>query len=259
MLATIFDFPFEERSKLTRWSDVAGAEPGDGRVESHEQRVEELMECASYFMNLYSERLKQDQMDEERPDLLSMLARSPATRNMPPDEFLGNIILLIVGGNDTTRNSITGGVLALNMCPDQYAKLTANPGLIPSLVPEIIRWQSPIAHMARTALNDTELGGKTIHRGDRVAMWYLSGNRDDDQIDRPHELIIDRPNPRQHLSFGYGIHRCVGNRLAELQLRVLWEEILPRFKRIEVTGEPQRVCSNVIHGYESMPVRVYPN
>ena len=258
MLATIFGFPFEERSKLTRWSDVAAAEPGDGRIDSYEQRMAELMECAAYFMNLYQSRLDGSNVDVGF-DLLSMLANSPATRNMPPDEFLGNILLLIVGGNDTTRNSITGGVLALNRYPDQYAKLTANPALIPNMVPEIIRWVTPLSHMARTALEDTELGGKTIREGDRVVMWYQSGNRDEEIFDRPEELVIDRPSPRQHLSFGYGIHRCVGNRLAELQLRVLWEEILPRFKRIEVTGEAKRVYSNIIHGFESMSVRVHPN
>ena len=258
MLATIFGFPFEERRKLTRWSDVAVSEPGDGRVDTYEQRIEELMECANYFMNLYGERLSEDNLDE-RTDLLSMLANSPATRNMPPDEFLGNILLLIVGGNDTTRNSITGGVLALNRYPDQYAKLTANPSLIPGMIPEIIRWVTPLSHMARTALSETEIGGKTIREGDRVVMWYQSGNRDEEVFDRPEELVIDRPSPRQHLSFGYGIHRCVGNRLAELQLRVLWEEILARFKRIEVTGEAKRVYSNIIHGFESMSVRVHPN
>ncbi|MFT5014324.1 MAG: cytochrome P450, partial [Dinoroseobacter sp.] len=187
-------------------------------------------------------------------DLISMMAHNPSTNNMSPQELLGNIILLIVGGNDTTRNSISGGVLALNENPSEYEKLLQNPGLIPKMVPEIIRWQTPLAHMARTALEDTELGGKQIKKGDRVVMWYISGNRDENYIENADKFIIDRPNPRAHTAFGYGIHRCVGNRLAEMQLRVMWEEINKRFSKVEVTGEPELVNSNFVHGIKELPV-----
>ena len=157
---------------------------------------------------------------------------------------------------DTTRNSITGGLLALSQNPDQEAKLRADPSLIPNMVSEIIRWQTPLAYMRRTALADFELSGKTIRKGDKVVMWYVSGNRDETVIENPNAFIIDRPRARQHLSFGFGIHRCVGNRLAELQLKIIWEEILARFPKIEVMGEPKRVYSSFVKGYESLPVRI---
>ena len=191
-----------------------------------------------------------------RTDLVSMLAHGPATRNMGPLEYMGNLILLIVGGNDTTRNSMTGGVLALHDHPDEMAKLRANPALIESLVPEIIRWQTPLAYMRRTAVKDTEVGGQMIRAGDKLAMWYLSGNRDDSAIDQPDRFIVDRARPRQHLSFGFGIHRCVGNRLAELQLKILWEELLQRFPAIEVVGPPVRIKSAFVRGFASLPVRL---
>ena len=252
MLATLFDFPFDERRKLTRWSDVSTALPKSGVVESPEQRRREMDECREYFARLWNERVNA----EPRNDLLSMMAHSEATRHMDGDNLMGNIILLIVGGNDTTRNTMSASVLALNENPDEYRKLRENPGLIDSMVPEVIRWQTPLAHMRRTALEDTEIGGKRIRKGDRVVMWYVSGNRDEEAIDRPNEFIIDRPRPRTHLSFGFGIHRCVGMRLAELQLRIVWEEILKRFERIEVVGEPKRVYSSFVRGIESLPVRI---
>jgi cytochrome P450 len=253
MLATLFDFPFEDRRKLTRWSDVATTLPMPGGLcETEEARQAELMECLAYFTRLWNERVN----EPPRGDLISMLAHSEATRDMTPDEYLGNVILLIVGGNDTTRNSISGGLYALNKFPEQYDKLRADPSLIGSMVPEIIRWQTPLAHMRRTALQDTEIAGQAIAKGDKVVMWYVSGNRDEAEIDNPEAFIIDRARPRQHLSFGFGIHRCVGNRLAELQLKIVWEEILKRFQHIEVVGEPRRVRSSFVKGYETLPVRI---
>ncbi len=253
MLATLFDFPFEDRRKLTRWSDVATADEESGIIDSEEQRREELLECLAYFTELWNQRVNA----EPGNDLISMLAHGESTRNMEPMEYLGNLILLIVGGNDTTRNSISGGVLALNEYPDEYQKLRDNPSLIPSMVSEIIRWQTPLAHMRRRALEDTELGGKLIKKGDKVVMWYVSGNRDEEVIDRANEFIIDRPHARRHLSFGFGIHRCMGNRLAEMQLRIVWEEILQRFHTVEVVGEPVRVRSSFVKGYAELPVRLH--
>ncbi len=254
MLATLFDFPFEERRKLTRWSDVATSGPETGIVESEEQRREELIECLMYFTNLWNERINKAPSN----DLISMLAHGEATKNMQPMEFLGNLMLLIVGGNDTTRNSISGGVIALNENPAEYDKLRANPQLVPNMVSEIIRWQTPLPYMRRTANKDFELRGKTIKAGDQVLMWYISGNRDDEVIERPDEFIIDRKNARHHLSFGFGIHRCMGNRLAEMQLRIVWEEILNRFHKVEVVGEPERLLSSFVRGITKLPVQVHP-
>jgi cytochrome P450 len=255
MLATLFDFPFEERRKLTYWSDIATAPPGTEKCPTIEFKHEKLRECLEYFMRLWNERVN----SEPGNDLISMLAHGDATRNMEPMEYLGNIVLLIVGGNDTTRNSISGSIMALNQNPDQYQKLRDHPQLIPSMVSETIRWQTPLAHMRRTALGDFEFRGKQIKAGDKVIMWYVSGNRDEEVIENPNAYIIDRERPRQHLSFGFGIHRCVGNRLAEMQLRVIWEEILQRFPRIEVMGEPTRVYSSFVKGYEYLPVRINPH
>ncbi|NBB13781.1 cytochrome P450 [Caulobacter sp. SLTY] len=250
MLATLFDFPWEDRRKLTRWSDVATAIPGQGIVETEEEGQAELLGCLEYFTRLWNERINAP----PAPDLISMLAHGESTRDMTPMEYLGNIVLLIVGGNDTTRNSITGGLLALNQNPDQYNKLRADPSLIPGMVSEIIRWQTPLAHMRRTCVADTVVGGKLIKKGDKVVMWYVSGNRDETAIDNPNAFIIDRERPRHHMSFGFGIHRCVGNRLAEMQLRIVWEEVLKRFPRIDVVGEPKRVFSSFVKGYERLPV-----
>jgi cytochrome P450 len=185
-----------------------------------------------------------------------MMAHSDATRNMDPRNFLGNLILLIVGGNDTTRNSLSGSVYALNKFPAQYAKLRENPALVEKLVPEVVRWQTPLTHMRRTALADAEIGGKTIKKGQRVVMWYVSGNRDEEMFERADDFWIERPNARNHISFGFGIHRCLGLRLAELQLRITWEEILKRFKTIELVDEPKRIYSNFVKGYETLPVRI---
>ena len=255
MLATLFDFPFEDRRMLTRWSDVATAPPGTGIVDTAEQRRDELLECLAYFTRLWNERAA---MDNPGSDLISMLAHGEDTKNMAPYEFLGNLILLIVGGNDTTRNSISGGVLALNQNPEEYDKLRKNPELIPNMVAEIIRWQTPLPYMRRTANQDVELRGKKIRKGEQLLMWYISGNRDEEVIDNPSAFIIDRPNARHHLSFGFGIHRCMGNRLAEMQLRIVWEEILKRFHKVEVVGEPERLRSSFVRGITNLPVQVHP-
>jgi cytochrome P450 len=252
MLATLFDFPFEERRLLPRCSDLLLSGPGED-PDDEAKRQGEMFVILSRMAQLWSERSAKD----GGHDLISLLSHDPATKGGDnPENFMGNIILLIVAGSDTTRHSITGGLLALDRHPDQYAKLRADPGLLDSAVPEIIRWQSPVAYMRRTALEDLEIGGKTIRKGEKVALWYVSGNRDETVIERADEFIIDRARPRQHAAFGFGIHRCLGQRLAEMQLKVVWEEILKRYPVIEVMGEPRRLKSNFVKGYEYLPVRI---
>jgi cytochrome P450 len=249
-LATLFDFPFEERRKLTYWSDMFTNMPGHGPVTSWEQKGEAIFECFATFQELWNQRVNA----EPGIDLISMLAHNDATRNMDLEEYQGTVVLLIIGGNDTTRNTISGSVYALNKYPEQYDKLRANPRLVLPMVSETIRWQTPLAHMRRVATRDVELGGKQIRKGDSVVMWYVSGNRDESMVENPNAFIIDRDKPRQHLSFGFGVHRCVGNRVAEMQLTIIWEEILKRFPSIEVVDEPIRTYSPFVHGYESMQV-----
>ena len=249
MLATLFDFPFDDRRKLTRWSDVATAGPETGIVESEEQRRAELMECVEYFMGLWQQR-----QGGNGHDLITMLANGEETKDMDTMEYLGNLILLIVGGNDTTRNSMSASIYGSSLFPAEWEKVRANRELIPNTVAEIIRWQTPLAYMRRTALEDVEMHGKTIKKGDKVAMWYVSGNRDERKFENANDLIFDRPNARNHISFGFGIHRCFGNRLAELQLQILWDEMLKRFSKVEVVAPPKRNVSSFVKGYTELKV-----
>lgn len=255
MLATLFDFPFEERHLLTKWSDAStNSELAGVTGVDEEARIATLMEALEYFQGLWAERAAAP----PKFDFLSLMAHDPNTKDLPnnPMEFLGNMMLLIVGGNDTTRNSISGGLVALNENPGEYDKLRADHSVIPNMVSEIIRWQTPLSHMRRVAMEDVEFHGKQIREGDKVVMWYCSGNRDPEVLKDPYTFQIDRDRARHHVAFGFGIHRCMGNRTAEMQLRILWEEIMKRFDRIDVVGEPVRISSNFVNGFDVVPVRI---
>lgn len=262
MLATLLDFPYHERRKLVQWSDLASSmEQANGGPSDNDEIFRGLLDAALSLSALWHDKAERLAGGEPAGfDLFTMLQGNDDTKDLikRPMEFLGNLLLLIVGGNDTTRNSMSGGVLALNRFPDQFEKLKANPGLIPNMVSEMIRWQSPVAYMRRVAKSDTILNGQFIRKGDKVVMWYASGNRDERVFERPDDLIIDRRNARNHISFGFGVHRCMGNRLAELQLRILWEELLSRFESIEVVEEPEYVQSNFIRGISKLMVHVSP-
>ncbi len=254
MLATLFDFPWEDRHLLTWWSDVSVAmtHAPDSPVSSNAERQAELDKMADYFEALWKERAAAP----PKFDLISMMAHNPATNAMTRQEFAGTLALLIVGGNDTTRNTMSGGLLALHENPDEERKLRADPSLAEKAMLEMIRWQTPVIHVRRTAKADVDVQGHRIRKGDKVVLWYISGNRDERSLVEPDRFIIDRDKPRRHLSFGAGIHRCVGDRLAEQQLRILWEEVLARDLRIEVTGEPLRLYSNFLRGIRKLPARI---
>jgi len=250
MLALLFGFPWQDRRLLTYWSDWAGdVEIGLAR-DLNDMRFEILGEMAQYFQKLWFERMGK----EPTPDLISMMIHSDAMNHMSPQEFMGNLILLIVGGNDTTRNTMSGIVQALDQFPDQRALFENDPSLIPNAVQECIRYVTPLAHMRRTATEDADLFGNQIKKGDKVILWYLSANRDETVFDNPDKLDITRDNARRNLSFGYGIHRCVGARLAELQLKILLEEMHKRRMRVNVTGEATRVRANFVHGFRKLEV-----
>ncbi len=257
VLAELFGVPESDGAKLFEWSNATVGEDDPELRVSDEYMHKCLSEMAAYSAGLWQQRL-------EKPgdDLISMLAHSKIDgQSMSFPTYIGTFILLVVAGNETTRNSISGGLLALSENPAERQKLLDDPSLIPSAVQEIVRWVSPVLHMRRTATEDTEIRGQKIRKGDKVVMWYASANRDEDAFDDPYRFDVTRytkPDAATQLGFGVGQHFCLGSRLAELQLKVLFEELLRRFPDMHVSGPVRRLRSNFIYGIKDMPVRYTP-
>ena len=256
MVALLFDFPWHERELLPYWSEVLMTAPQPGQVvDTPAARDAVLDEYRRRMLDLWRERA----MEAPRDDIISLLAHNSGTSTMAenPSRLMG-IVALIAGANEAARGALSGCVVAFDQFPCEWETLSANRSLAANAAAEIIRWQSPIAHMRRTATQDVQFRGRHIRKGDRVVMWYCSANRDETYFDAGESLRVDRHNARRHLAFGSGIHRCVGLHVATMQLRVLLEEMLARFARIEVVAEPKRMASNFSAGYEEVLVRVRP-
>ncbi len=252
-LAELFGVSDADGDKLFEWSNAVVGEDDPELRSSPEYMAACFQEMAVYAMGLWGQR-----QEAAGGDLISMLvegARNGAEMNLP--RYMGTFILLVVAGNETTRNSISGGLIALDEHPGERAKLVADPALLPHAAQEIVRWVSPVLHMRRTATRDTQVGGQAITKGDKVVMWYLSGNRDEAVFENPFAFDIARTTrhgaPR-HVGFGTGEHVCLGQRLAELQLRVAFEELLTRLPNLRPAGRPRKLRSNFINGVKELPV-----
>lgn len=249
MLAELFDISQEERHKLFEWSNIIIGGDDPDIVVSGEQVRGAFMELATFAMRLFEER-----KDKPGNDLISMLVHAKVNgQAISIGDYLSTMILLVVAGNETTRNSISGGLLALSQYPDEKQKLLDDPSLIPSAVDEIIRWVHPVIYMRRTAISDAKVGSQDIKAGDKLALWYMSGNRDEDKWQDPFTFDVSRQGPR-HLSFGYGQHLCIGWRLAEMQLALILEEMLSRYPAIQVKGDVNRMRSNFLNSIKTMQV-----
>ena len=253
MLALMMGIPVQDSSLLIRWSDIASTVPRIGTaIETLDQLYFQLQDCYRYFSNL----LNAYSSSPAESNFSSMLAHQAKRENLHPEELFVTILALILAGNDTTRHSITASSLLLHQFPEQRKLLYSDPSLLKSAVSEIIRFQTPVAHFRRTATDDILFRGKEIKKNDKIILWFISANKDEDEIEDPKQFIINRKNPEHHLSFGSGIHKCIGRNIALMELKILWNEIIRRKWRVEPISEPTRIKSNIVHGFSSLSVQI---
>lgn len=246
VLALLLDYPDTQRDELMWWSDLATEGSCEG-LDWHARQAE-MMRCLGAFQAHHR------QQTSASDNLFSRLCSIPGIR---PSQLLGNLMMLLVAGNDTTRNSISCAALLLATQQALFQQIKQDPAMIKALLEEVFRWQSPIAYVRRRAAVEIEMHGQRIRAGDKVVLWYVSGNRDARVFGDPDTFNIHRPDIKQSMAFGFGIHRCLGVRLAQMQARVFWEEALPRLARIELAGPPLPVRSNFIRGLASLPVHLH--
>lgn len=265
VLARMLDVPDGDTGKLIEWGNriIGNTDPDYADVLLHSEDSERYRNLpfrspAALEVFAYGRELAAARRGGTGTDLVSKLVNQQPADGIPlsDNDFDNYFLLLVVAGNETTRHAITHSMLALLEHPEQLARLRDNPALLPTAVEEFLRWASPVYHFRRTATRDVELGGKHIKEGDKVVLWFASGNRDEDVFDDPHAFDVTRTR-NDHLTFGRSSpHFCLGNTLARLEIRVIFEELLPRLADIRLAGEVRRVRSNFVNGIKELPVEV---
>jgi cholest-4-en-3-one 26-monooxygenase len=253
IIADLLGIPQDDRSKVFDWSNrLIGFDDPEFQTSLEDGKV------AAGELWMYANGLATQRREKPELDLTSILiAASVDGEKLNEMEFEAFFLMLAVAGNETTRNAISGGMLALTQHPEQRQRLIDDPSLIPSAIEEILRWVTPVIHFRRTVTRDVELRGQQLREGDKVAVFYPSANRDEEVFQDASKFDVGR-QPNEHLSFGVGQHFCLGASLARLELRVIFEELLKRLPDLQIAGDVRRLRSNFINGIKSMPVAYTP-
>jgi cholest-4-en-3-one 26-monooxygenase len=253
VIAELVGVPMEDRGKVFEWSNKLIGFDDPEYSGDREQQKQSAMD-----VYLYANQLAEKRREEPKDDLTSIIMNGEVDcERLTEMEYDLFFLLLIVAGNETTRNAISGGMLALIQHPEQRARLIANPALMTSATEEILRWVTPVNCFRRTAMQDTEIGGQAVREGDQVVMFYPTANRDERVFANPGQFDVAR-TPNDHLAFGMGTHFCLGNALARLEIKIMFEELLRRLPDIELAGPVERLRSSFINGIKRMPVRFTP-
>jgi len=262
-LCTIFTVPQDDAPKLIAWGDqmIANQDPDLSgavvdKVDTEEYRNLQFRSPAALEVFEYARRQRDDRLEQPTDDVISALTIAEREGVLTERELLNYFAVLMIAGNETTRHTITSGMLALMRNPDQLQLLKDDPSLIPAATEELLRWASPVMHFRRTATRDVELRGQQIKAGDKVVTWYISANRDEEVFPDPYRFDVTR-KPNDHVTFGPGgPHFCLGAHLARLETKILFQEMIPRLDTIELAGPVERIRSNFVNGIKRMPVRV---